>query len=67
MQMLIKERFDLLLVDIPHLLWRHSNHIAVLVAALAGQLVDLGLVCDAVVEDTELLKVFDADIAARIV
>lgn len=67
MQMLMKERFDLLLIDIPHLLWRHGNHIAVLVATLAGQPVNVGLVCEAIVEDTELLEIFGADVATRIV
>ena len=65
--MLVEERLDLLLVDIAHLLGRHGDHVAVLVAPLARELVDVGLVGEVEVEDSELLEVFGTDIATGIV
>jgi hypothetical protein len=34
MQVLVEERLDFLLVDIAHLLWRNSDHVAVLVTSV---------------------------------
>ena len=65
--MLVEERLDLLLVDIAHLLGRHGDHVAVLVAPLARELVDVGLVSEIEVEDSQLLEVFGTDIATGIV
>jgi hypothetical protein len=55
MQVLMKERLDLLLIHIAHLLRRDGNQVAILVASLGGQLVDIFLVGDVVVEDAEIL------------
>lgn len=54
MQMLMEEHLNLLLVNIPHLLGRNSDHIAILVTSLFRQLVDILLVRKAVVQDAEV-------------
>ena len=66
MQMLVEERLDLLLVDIAHLLGRNGDYISVLVASLAGKLIDVCDVCEAEVEDAQLLEVFGADVASGV-
>ena len=66
-QVLVEEGLDLGLVDVAHLLGRHGDLVPVLVAPLAGQLVDLLEVAHAVVQHAEGLEVVDADRGARVV
>lgn len=67
MQVLVEERLDLLLVHVAHLLRRHGDQVAVLVAALGGQLVDVFLVGDVVVNHAQVLQVGWVDGAAGVV
>jgi hypothetical protein len=52
-EVLVEERLHLHLVDGPHLLGGDGDDIAVLVASLGGQLVDVCNVRESVVEDSE--------------
>ena len=66
-EVLVEERLDLLLVDVAHLLGGDGDDIAVLVAPLGGQLVDLCNIRESVVEDTKLGKVVLGNVSARVV
>lgn len=52
MQMLIEEHLYFLLVNIAHLLRRDRDYIAILVASLCGELVDIVFICEVVVENS---------------
>jgi hypothetical protein len=66
-KMLIEEHFDLVLVDIAHLLRRDDDLVAVLVATLLCHLVHTIELGKTVIEDAQLLQSVDIDLAPRIV
>lgn len=65
-QMLVEEGFNLFLIDLAHLLWRHNNLVSVPIAAVRSQLVDPIQIRDLVVKDTKLLQIFDGNLLARV-
>jgi hypothetical protein len=66
-QVLVEEHLDLLLVDVAHLLWRHSDYVAVLVASLESKLVDICNIGESIVEDSQLFKVFLRNLSTGVV
>lgn len=66
-QVLVKKALDLGLVDVAHGGRRDLDLVAVAVAAVGGQLVDVGNVGDAVVQDAEALQGVDVDLLAGVV
>lgn len=66
-QVLVEEALDLGLVDVAHRGRRDLDLVAVAVAAVGRQLVDVGNVGDAVVQDAEALQGVVVDLLAGVV
>jgi hypothetical protein len=66
-QVLVEKRLDLLFVNVTHFLGRYNDLVAVLVAALHCQFVDVGLRCDVLVQHAELRQVRGVHGAPRVV
>jgi hypothetical protein len=49
--MFMEKGLHFLLVDITHLLWGHGNNIAILVASLRGELVDVLFIGEVVIKN----------------
>jgi hypothetical protein len=67
MQMLVEERLDFFLVDVAHFLGRDGDFVAVFVAAVAGESIDVGDLRTQPVDDAEGFEVGGVDLAARVV
>lgn len=63
----VEERFNLFFVDIPHLLRRNRDYIAILIASVRCEFVDILLIRDSVVEDSEFCEIFFGNFPTGIV
>lgn len=66
-QVLVEEHADFLLIDVAHLLRRHRDFVPVLVDPFCSDLIDVGNGRAMVVEDAEVVKLFDGEGAPGIV
>jgi len=66
-QVFVEEHLHLGLVDVAHLLRRHRDLVAISIAPLCGQSVDVLDIRDAVVENAKLLQLLGVDCLARVV
>lgn len=67
MQMLMEKRLYFFLVNVAHFLGRDGDFVAVFVAAVAGESVDVGDLRALAVDDAEGFEVAGVDFAARVV
>jgi hypothetical protein len=67
MEVLVEEHLDLLLVDLAHLLGGDGDDVAVLVASLGGELVDICNIRESVIENSKLGQVILGNLSTRVV